>query len=171
MAADFIDTPRLTLRPLSAEDVSPLYDIQRDPAAMQFTYVAASLADCEHRLRTHEALRSRHGFAPWVVVLRSELRVIGWGGLNIDPFEPGWGVEVSYFLRPAYWGLGYATEVVRAAIDHGFGDLALPEVAAFAKPENAASIRVLEKCGFAFVGYEPSLERNHYAIRRDSWAR
>ena len=31
-------------------------------------------------------------------------------------------------------------------------------------PDNIASIRVLEKCGFAFLRYEPSLGRNHYEI-------
>ena len=99
---------------------------------------------------------------------RGESRIVGWGGLNVDPHDHGWGVEVSYFLDPACWGRGFATELVRASLDHAFGALALPEVGAFARPDNAASIRVLEKAGFAFVRFEPRLERNHYAIANHS---
>jgi RimJ/RimL family protein N-acetyltransferase len=50
----------------------------------------------------------------------------------------------------------------------GFDKLELPEIAAFAKPKNKASIRVLEKNGFEFVRYETRLERNHYFVQRSS---
>jgi ribosomal-protein-alanine N-acetyltransferase len=164
--ADIIETSRLTLRGFESDDVDPLYAIQGDPQAMRHTYVAPSREECARRLEIHEALRAEHGFAPWVVVWRDDGRVIGWGGLGIDPFDPGWGVEVSYFVDPSYWGRGVATEVVAAALGRGFGRHALLEIGAFATPENGASIRVLEKCGFAFLRYEPALARNHYEIRR-----
>jgi RimJ/RimL family protein N-acetyltransferase len=96
--------------------------------------------------------------------LRDDERVVGWGGLGVDPFDPGWGPEVSYFFHPAHWGRGLATELVRASLEHGFGALTLRAIGAFARPENAASIRVLEKCGFRLLGWEPALERNHYEV-------
>jgi RimJ/RimL family protein N-acetyltransferase len=161
-----LETPRLTLRPLHRRDVGALYAIQGDREAMRFTWVAPSLGACAERLDAYEALRSTHGFAPWVAILREEDRVIGWGGLCVDPFAPGWGVEVVYFLHPTHWRRGFATEIVRASVDDGFGRLALDRIAAFARPENVASIRVLEKCGFSPVGWEPALERNHYEVRR-----
>ena len=161
-----IETARLVLRPLCDDDVGPLYEIQGDRDAMRFTYAAPSEAECASRLRAHERLRDEHGFAPWVAVLRADDRVVGWGGLGIDPFAPGWGVEVRYFLHPAHWGRGLATELVRASLRHGFETLSLPAIGAFARPANAASIRVLEKCGFGLLGYEPALERNHYEVRR-----
>ena len=112
------------------------------------------------------ALESTLGFAPWTVILRTEARVIGWGGLSIDPFDPGWGVEVSYFFHPAYWGRGYATELLHATLQHGFDTLSLPAIGAFVRPANVASVRVLEKCGFTLLGYEPRLERNRYVVQR-----
>jgi ribosomal-protein-alanine N-acetyltransferase len=164
--ADIVETARLTLRGFASDDVDRLYAIQGDRQAMRHTYAAPSREECARRLETHEGLRLERGFAPWVVVWRDEARVIGWGGLGVDPFDPGWGVEVSYFVDPSYWGRGIATEVVAAALDQGFGRHALPAIGAFAKPENGASIRVLEKSGFAFLRYEPALARNHYEIRR-----
>jgi [ribosomal protein S5]-alanine N-acetyltransferase len=164
-----IETPHLTLRAFREADVDPLFAIQGDHEAMRYTYAASSRQDCVHWLRTFAALDSTLGFAPWTVVLRTEARVIGWGGLSIDPFDPGWGIEVSYFFHPAYWGRGYATELVHATLQHGFGILSLPAIGAFVRPANVASVRVLEKCGFTLLGYEPRLERNRYEVQRAAW--
>jgi RimJ/RimL family protein N-acetyltransferase len=48
--------------------------------------------------------------------------------------------------------------------------LHLPEVKAFAKPENNASRRVLEKLGFGAVGFVPELARLLYRRVRPSGA-
>jgi RimJ/RimL family protein N-acetyltransferase len=165
-----IETPRLTLRALREEDVDPLFAIQGDREAMRYTHAASSRQDCAHWLQTFAALESTRGFAPWTVILQTEARVIGWGGLSIDPFDPGWGIEVSYFFHPAYWGRGDATELVRATLLHGFGSLSLPAIGAFVRPANLASVRVLEKCGFTLLGYEPRLERNRYEVQHTAWS-
>jgi RimJ/RimL family protein N-acetyltransferase len=96
-------------------------------------------------------------------------RCIGWGGLNVDPDAPQWGPEVGYFIHRDYQGAGFATELVNAALEYGFAELELPHIAAFARPENHTSIRVLSKCGFELLGYEPALARNHYAAARAAW--
>ena len=166
-----IETARLTLRSFSEDDVDPLFEIQGNAEAMRYTYAAASRQDCAHWHRAFAAQAPVFSFAPWTVVLRAEARVIGWGGLGVDPFDPGWGVEVMYYFHPAYWGRGYATELVQAALQHGFETLALDAIGAFVRPANTASSRVLEKCGFTLSGYEPRLERNRYAIRRSAWRR
>ncbi|MBN1429114.1 MAG: GNAT family N-acetyltransferase [Anaerolineae bacterium] len=164
--ARIIETERLTLRALREEDIEPLYRIQSDPHAMCYTYCTPSREESERRLWAYAALEEQLGFAPWVVILRSEARIIGWGGLNIDPFDPGWGVEVAYFFHPAYWGQGFATELVRISIDCGFEQHGLEQIGAFAHPDNHASIRVLEKCGFRYERFEPNLKRNYYVIVR-----
>ena len=164
------DTERLVLRPFINQDVDALYEIQGNREHMRFTFWAESRAACESWLREYESLRVVNGFAPWTIVHQVDERIIGWGGLNTDPDAPGWGVEVSYFIHPAYEGRGFATEIVRASLRHGFADLGLRELGAFARPENHASIRVLEKCGFKLLRYEPALERNHYEVRRDEWS-
>ena len=92
---DTLETPRLTLRPFRPADAPPLYEVEGDEEAMRFTYRARSLEECAARLQTYEATRTKLGFAPWVVIHRSDDRVIGWGGLNVDPFDSGWGVRAS----------------------------------------------------------------------------
>jgi len=166
-----IETERLLLRPLEHADLEPLWRIHGDEQAMRFTFSPDSPEASEQNLRAYAALSGTHGFAPWTALLRASGRVVGWGGLNVDPHAPGWGVEVSYFFDPAFHGRGLASELVAAALTHGFGELELSAIGAFARPENAASARVLEKNGFRLLGFVAELERNHYEIRSCDWQR
>jgi RimJ/RimL family protein N-acetyltransferase len=169
---DPVETTRLTLRRFQDADVDALYDIQRDPDAMRYTYCAPSRADAEQRLKAYADLLDELEYAPWTVILRAESRIIGWGGLNVDPFDPGWGVEVAYFFHPAsYWGRGFATELVQTSLEQGFAQHNLETIGAFTHRENVGAIRVLEKCGFRFTGFEPQLNRNRYRIDRAEWSR
>lgn len=160
-----LQTHRLLLAPFAPADVDALFAFMGNAAAMQHTYVAPSVEHCLARLSTFEAMRSTWGFAPWVVRTQREGAVVGWGGLSLDPDEPEWGLEVSYAFAPGAWGQGFATELVEASLSVAFGILQAPEVHAFARPANAASARVLQKCGFTLLRYEPRLERNHYLAR------
>lgn len=164
-----VKTLRLLLRPPEPEDVGPLFEIQGDPEAMCHTYVAPDRDATARYLETYAARFAEDGFAPWTVVLQSERRVIGWGGLNRDPNAAHWGAEVSYFIHRFYWSRGVATELVQASLELAFRRVGLPKVLAFTKSENAASRHVLQKCGFTFVRYVSELERDQYAIDRSAW--
>ncbi len=69
--------------------------------------------------------------------------------------------EVGYWLGREFWGRGLATEALRQFI------ILLPErpLHARAAKDNYASVRVLEKCGFAVVG-----EGTDYAAGRSAEA-
>ena len=159
-----LETDRLLLLPLQDEDIDPLYEIQRNPESMQYTFCAKTREDTKTRLHAYADQLEQFGFAPWTARLKSNQKIIGWGGLNVDPVEPGWGIEVAYFFHSDYWGKGLATELVRASIEHGFTNLKLEAINAYTHKDNIASTRVLEKCGFTFLRYEPKLDRNHFKV-------
>lgn len=159
------ETSRLLLRRPTLADVPRLFEFLGDVEAMRRTHADASLRECRRRVAVHERQRRRIGYAPWTVVTKADGRTIGWGGLYDDPFDPGWGVEVGYYFDPEAWGKGYATELVVACVSLADDGLGLPEVRAFARPENAGSRRVLEKAGFEVVRFLPEMERLLY--RRD----
>jgi ribosomal-protein-alanine N-acetyltransferase len=154
-----IETARLILRPPTLADVPSLFAFLGDPEAMRHTNVDPSLRACRRRIAVHERRRRRDGYAPWTVRAKAEGRIIGWGGLYDDPFDPGWGVEIGYFFARAAWGQGYATELVNAATDLADRVLKLPAVSAFAHAENGASRRVLEKAGFVGIRFVPDMDR------------
>lgn len=77
------------------------------------------------------------------------------GYVQLVPMEEGW--EVGYHTVAAHTGRGYATEALAAFLPEIMDRLALTQVQGVCDAENAASIRVLEKCGFTrtFEGDAP----------------
>jgi ribosomal-protein-alanine N-acetyltransferase len=161
-----IATARLILRRPSLKDVPSVFEILGDAEAMQHTHCLPNLRACRRHVAVHEWRRRRDGCAPWVILDRTDNRLIGYGGLFDDPFDPGWGVEMGYWFRPAAWGKGYATELAMSCLDVADHELCLPEVRAFARPENIGSRRVLEKTGFEVLRFVPEMGRLLYRRAR-----
>ena len=161
-------TARLVLRRPVLADVPKLFEFLGDPATMRHTHADSTLRDCRRRVSVHEWRRRRDGFAPWTILDRADARIVGWGGLYDDPFDPGWGVEVGYYFHPIAWGRGYATELVAACVSLADDALRLPEVRAFARPEHSGSRRVLEKAGFDEARFVPEMERLLYRRLRNA---
>lgn len=61
-------------------------------------------------------------------------------------------VEVAYGTDPGHRGRGFATESAEALTNFAFASGLVRLVRAHTKPENVASIRVLDKCGFRRIG-------------------
>ena len=57
-------------------------------------------------------------------------------------------VEIGYGIFDAYQGQGYASEAVQAAVTWALDQSGVHCVEAETEPDNKASQRVLEKCGF-----------------------
>jgi ribosomal-protein-alanine N-acetyltransferase len=87
-----------------------------------------------------------HGFGRWAVVDKRTGEFIGFGGLRSLFGTP----EVVYHLAKPHWGKGYATELARAALRFGFQERGFDRIVAITKPQNAASIHVMDKLGLRF---------------------
>lgn len=61
-------------------------------------------------------------------------------------------VEIAYAIAPGYQGRGLATEATRAIVDSAFASGRVRTIQAHTLPEDNASTRVLQKCGFTFRG-------------------
>ncbi|WP_413889049.1 GNAT family N-acetyltransferase [Candidatus Aalborgicola defluviihabitans] len=92
----------------------------------------------------------RNGFGLCRVSLKSTGQAIGMCGLIRR--EGLADVDVGYALLPEYCSQGYAVECVRAVLDNGACQHDLRRVIAVVNPDNADSIRVLERCGFDLEG-------------------
>ena len=161
-----VETSRLILRRPTLSDVPDLFAFLGDAEAMRHTHADASPRECRRRVAVHEWQRRRNGYAPWTVVRKADARIIGWGGLYDDPFDPGWGIEVAYFFEPAAWGQGYASELTLACTAFADDVLGVPEICAFAHRDNIGSRRVLEKAGFTVVRFVPEMDRLLYGRSR-----
>lgn len=88
-----------------------------------------------------------HGFR---VVERASGAVVGSCGFKGPPDAHG-VVEIAYGVAPDVEGRGFATEVARALVTYAFAG-GVRRVCAHTVPDNAASARVLAKCGFVQTG-------------------
>lgn len=88
----------------------------------------------------------RNWYAAWFISLKDGARI---GDLGFKGYPPEGNVEIGYGLLPEYWGRGYATEAVCAAVEWALKQPGVTAVEAETEPDNAASQRVLEKAGFA----------------------
>jgi len=61
-------------------------------------------------------------------------------------------VEIGIWLGEAYWGHGLGTEAVRAMTDFAFANFDVCRVYAGVFEWNPASMRMLEKAGYALEG-------------------
>ncbi|MGQ0533189.1 MAG: GNAT family N-acetyltransferase [Caulobacteraceae bacterium] len=76
------------------------------------------------------------------------------GGVTLSNIRRGvaQAVSLGYWAGQMFAGNGYTTAAVRAAVRYAFEDLDLHRVEAACQPDNIASRRVLEKCGFTQEG-------------------
>ncbi|HEV7744933.1 MAG TPA: GNAT family N-acetyltransferase [Pyrinomonadaceae bacterium] len=143
-----IETARLRLRLFRPDDLDDLAAMLMDPLVVRYVGDGKP-ADREV---AHKALTSvidhwrRHGFGRWVVEAKATHQFLGYGGLRSLLGTP----EVVYHFATSHWGKGFATELAHASLRFGFEEHQFERIVAIAKPENAASIHVMEKLGMQY---------------------
>ncbi|MCA9513537.1 MAG: GNAT family N-acetyltransferase [Myxococcales bacterium] len=150
-----LTTERLVLREPTLDDVDALFAMRSDPEVARYTGKHPD-TDREVVRALIETMRARNAANTSVqraVALREAPDVlIGVCGLWQTKLEHYRG-ELGYSLARAHWGRGYAREAVAATVAHAFDVLGFHSVEAVVAPGNAASIRVLEVCGFVREAY------------------
>jgi [ribosomal protein S5]-alanine N-acetyltransferase len=146
-----IITERLELRAFEPADLHALHAVYGDPEVTRWMPPYPTIEHTRRALEKHVAAGRTGGAALWAVVERSSGELIGDAGLAaLNGVGPE--VELGYTLGRRWWGRGYATEAARACLAEAFGPLGLKRVVAVVRPENAASIHVLEKLGMTCEG-------------------
>lgn len=178
----YLETERLILRRLTAADVEHLFALDNDPAVMRFINggkpTPRQVIETEILPRVLGFYDRGDGYGIWAAIETSTGEFIGWFSLRADEGDLE-KVELGYRLRQTAWGKGYATEGSRALIDKGFAELGAQRIFATTMTVNAASRRVMEKVGFAYVrtfhlSWSEPIEGTEqgdveYALTRAAW--
>jgi RimJ/RimL family protein N-acetyltransferase len=180
--AVFLETARLVLRTATADDVDHLVGLNGDPEVMRYLTGGAATPREEISdaiipawLRYYDRY---DGFGYWIAQTRDTGEFLGWFHFRPEPGDET-VVELGYRLLRSCWGRGYATEGSVALISKGFTELGVRRVLARTMTVNAASRRVMEKCGLAYVrtfrsehtaGIEGAEQGEvEYAVTREEW--
>lgn len=98
-------------------------------------------------------IESAHGDPrPVRFAIDVEGRAVGGIGLRLGEDIAYRSAELGYWVGVEYWGRGIATAAVPVVTRYGFEELDLLRIFAHVFQRNAASARVLEKCGYQREG-------------------
>jgi RimJ/RimL family protein N-acetyltransferase len=159
-----LSTPRLRLRPTVPADAPRIAalagdrDVARMTTSIPYPLTTAQAGEFLARMEAADAAREAI-FA---------LETLADGLIGMLGFHPGDdpAPELGYWLGRPYWGHGYATEAVEAALFWAGEAWGKRYLLAGHFADNAASARVLIKAGFLYTG---RVERR-FSLARDATA-
>jgi RimJ/RimL family protein N-acetyltransferase len=146
-----LESDRLILRQFSSEDAGFILELLNEPSFIQ------NIGD--RKVRSIEGAKlyikngpvtsyARHGFGLYLVELKETGEAIGMCGLiKRDTLDD---VDIGYAFLPKFWSRGYAVEAALAVKQYARDVAGLARIVAITDPQNAGSIRVLEKLGMKF---------------------
>jgi len=146
-----VRTPRLAVTSWLPSDIDALHELHSNAETMTFV--------------RHGRPESRAEVAELVHQYMAEQKVLGWTKWRVSDHDDqlvgragfgarGDGRMLAYLIERTRWGQGLATEVAEGLVGWHLahaGDVPLRAIVAVG---NHASVRVLEKVGFAEVGQE-----------------
>lgn len=155
-----LKTDRLTLRPLVTSDAAALHPVFARDSTMQYWSSGA-----HQSLQETEAYLSENAKQdPWVTwaITQADNMALGWVSLNPQGNRVA---EIGYILNPDFGGNGLASEAVSGVITHAFEDRELRRIKADVDPDNAGSLKLLERLGFVREGYLRAEWETHIGVR------
>jgi len=156
VAVPVIETERLRLRGHRLDDFKDCAAMWADLRVTRYiTGRASTQEESWGRLLRYAGHWSLVGFGYWAIEEKGTGHFVGELGFSdykrdIEPSIKD-VPELGWVLTPKMHGNGYATEAVRAALDWGAEHFGTARTVCLVAPENVASIRVAEKCGYREV--------------------
>lgn len=165
-----METDRLIIIEMTMDMAMDVHKNSLDEDTRRFVpdEVFETLEDAQE---TIEFLMSQYGSAEgplvYAIITKDENKNIGY--VQLVPIGEGkW--EIGYHVAKAYTRKGYATEAVKAFLPVMAKRVGTSEVYGIRLLENAASGRVLEKCGFqTFFTGEGAYHDGVYMISKSVW--
>ena len=146
-----LDTERLVLQELCADDAGFILQLVNEPAWLRFIGdkgIKTLEAARDYIQKGPREMYARLGFGLWLVKLKEGNVPIGICGLiKRESLED---IDIGFAFLPAYWRRGYAFESASATMAYGIKRFGLKRIVAIMAPGNHASDRLLEKLGFRF---------------------
>ncbi|SHG75430.1 GNAT family N-acetyltransferase [Flavobacterium johnsoniae] len=144
-----IETERLLLRRITNDDVNEVFELRSNPETMKFIprpLVKDNEDALLHIAMIEEKIETNIGIN-WAITLKGNPKLLGIiGYYRMQP--ENYRAEIGYMLSPDFHGKGIIPEAVNALLKYGFENLKLHSIEAVIDPENYASEKVLQKCGF-----------------------
>ena len=147
--------PRVTLRRMQEDDIPMLLAMESDPEVMRYS-TGIKPADEARRQELLAWLREPPTqLGHWAITVGG----VAMGWVSLVPLAGTDSIQLAYRLQRAAWGKGYASQAAQQLCEYAWRETEVSELVAVVWPDNQASVRVLEKLGFAFRSRECHYDR------------
>lgn len=149
-----IETERLILRRFeySDDDAMLRYWIADEKIQSMYSEPVYTTKEAVHELlEKYISSYEKPDYYRWAVTDKENGECIGQIAYFLMDSKNRFG-EIEYCIGSDFQRRGYATEATKAVIAYGFERINLHKVQICTKTINAASKRVIEKCGFTYEG-------------------
>lgn len=155
-----LSTERLRLRQINSADANEIFILRSDERVMKFIDRprTKSVDDALQLIQKIEDALTNNDGINWAITLKNDSKLIGTIGYW-RIIKEHYRAEIGYLLDPDYYGKGIMQEAFTAIIDYGFIFMRLHSIEANVNPDNAASIKLLERNKFIREAY---LKENLY---------
>ncbi len=138
-----IETKRLILREVKSSDALPLYYmIHHNPNVLK-TFLAQYMDSPSQATVENLLAYQKAGKLIYILEVKETHEVIG---LLLEQESTSDSMELGYAIGEPHWNKGYTTEALSAVINNLF-HLEYRRITAQCFLENAASAKVMQKCG------------------------
>lgn len=154
LGSKVLETARLILRPFRAADARQAFtNWMSDPAVTRYlTWTPhTDISFTQKLLAQWEQESVFSDVYHWAIVFRGTGEVIG-DICVVSSDKRSERAELGYCLSRAFWGRGIMTEALLAVISYLIGEVGFSRVEAKHATANAASGRVMDKCGMKEEG-------------------
>jgi [ribosomal protein S5]-alanine N-acetyltransferase len=154
-----LESERLLFRPHEPADLDAFCAMEMDPDVRRYVGgYPRSRENAENKFPCGQLQEVSGRLGVWATVLKSNGQYIGRCGLYPHINSAGAMVAgeatLSFYIARANWGQGLASEAALTFVEFGWKQLQLSRIVATVQVGNAASVRILEKLGFALIATE-----------------
>jgi [ribosomal protein S5]-alanine N-acetyltransferase len=142
-----LETERLRLRPLAADDVEALHRIQSDPDHMRFYPHPFTVQETEEWIARAQARYEHDGFGLLAVEDAASGEFLGNVGPVVQQVDGVDEIELGWSITPTRARQGIATEAGAACREWVFEAVGADHVISLIQPRNEASAGVARKLG------------------------
>lgn len=148
-----IETKRLILREVTTDDANDMLTYLSDENVVKPMGLEPfqTVEDVWDEISWYKSIYEEGTGIRWGITLKDSGKVIGSCGF-LNKLTKHYRTEIGYELSKDYWGIGVASEALKAVVKYGYDHLQLERIEALIEPTNIPSQRLVEKQGFIREG-------------------
>lgn len=147
-----LESERIVIRPFQEDDAKPFLEFMLDPVATQYVAFTKEQKTKEGAKQLlQETIKSYTTEKPIFAVVVADKETNQYIG-SVGLMEMKDSCEIYWSINRQFWNKGFGSEAIMKLITYAQEELGIKKITAHTHPDNIASYKLAEKCGFEYKG-------------------